>query len=192
MKTLIIHPKDTTTDFLKAIYKDIKNKLVIRDTNLELDEINRLILDHDRIIMCGHGCPDGLFGTNGFIISDENVSTLRNKKLIGIWCNADVFFNKHRLNGIYSGMFISEVGEGYSNGIFCDQKIVDESNYIFAKSLGKSIRMSDNIGDQYMNLMKNYNVTLNDIVSFNAKRLYYAGNTDGYRIVIMNNDYITK
>lgn len=192
MKTLVIHPKDSSTDFLIPIYEKIKDALVIRNTNLELRKINWQILNHDRIIMCGHGCPDGLFGTNGLVISDENISALRNKELIGIWCNADVFFNEHRLDGIFSGMFISEIEEGYAHGVFCDQKTVDESNNTFAKILGASIESFDNIGDQYMNLMENYNTHLkNEVVNYNAKRLYYAESVNGYRMLLMNDDYIT-
>ena len=66
MKTLIIHPKDVTTDMLCLVDRDM-NCTIIRN-NLPNSELKRLITEHDRIIMLGHGTEDGLIGFDKFII----------------------------------------------------------------------------------------------------------------------------
>ena len=117
MKTLIIHPKDKTTDFLKPVYSSISDATVING-GVSKDEIRELIKEHERIIMLGHGSPGGLFGVGQFggwsyVIDSTMVEALSNKhNNIYIWCNADQFMKQHpTLQGFYSGMFISEVGE---------------------------------------------------------------------------------
>jgi len=80
MKTLVIHPNDRTTDMLKVVYADIPHTLI--NFNVSSSTINKLIKDHDRIIMLGHGSPDGLYGYNKFVINSRNVKFLREKDLV--------------------------------------------------------------------------------------------------------------
>lgn len=54
MKTLVIHPKDSSTDFLCPIYKDFKNKEVIRG-GISKKDLLPIVHEHERIIMLGHG-----------------------------------------------------------------------------------------------------------------------------------------
>ena len=115
MKTLVIHPKDPTTDFLKPIYQALPDTTVV-EGGVFKDEIIDLILQHDRVIMLGHGTPSGLLAVGRFpgdpppwnIIDHTMVPYLRQTENIFIWCNADQFVKHHKLNGLYSGMFISE------------------------------------------------------------------------------------
>jgi hypothetical protein len=65
MKTLIIHPKDPITTFLCGIYKTLPNKTVI-NSGITKDQLRKHILDHDRLICCGHGSPAGLFSVGRF------------------------------------------------------------------------------------------------------------------------------
>ena len=153
MKTLIIHPKDRTTTFLNPIYESISNKTVI-DGGITKDELLRQIKNNDRIIMLGHGSSLGLFSIGNFfdnsgypsdnhIIDGLFVSSLMEKEnCIYIWCYANKFVNKNRLNGFYTGMFISEVSEAYYCGIpGIEQVIIDESNEIFSGiRIHKSVR----------------------------------------------------
>ena len=60
-KTLVIHPQDATTDFLKLIYQDKKDWTIINNCEISKEELKKAISKHDRIIMMGHGCPSGLF-----------------------------------------------------------------------------------------------------------------------------------
>lgn len=58
MKTLVIHPKDITTDFLSDIYSD-KDWTVI-NINVSKSFLKKQIKEHDRIVMLGHGTGEGL------------------------------------------------------------------------------------------------------------------------------------
>jgi len=95
--TLIIHPDDPSTTFLKGIYSNLKDKTIIKGgiTKYKLQE---KIDTHARVILCGHGSPNGLLSVGQFpdaypyIIDDSMVSLLRTKaNTIYIWCNADQF-----------------------------------------------------------------------------------------------------
>ena len=181
MKTLVIHPKDKTTDFLKPIYENIPNATVLTE-GLKSDVI-KLIKEHDRIMMMGHGSPWGLFGVGRFredshypsyIIDNETVHALIPKKQnVFIWCNADKFVNRHALKGFYSGMFISEVSEA----TFCGlpntlQSVVDESNNQFAAIVGKVIDKP--LYEAYKDIRQQYKVLAenNSVAQYNYERLY--------------------
>jgi hypothetical protein len=181
MKTLVIHPDDRSTDFLKPIYANIPDATVVTG-GITLDEVDNLIRKHDRIIMLGHGSPSGLFAVGQFnneddyvshVIDEITVSLLRDKTNIAIWCNADQFMNKHKLNGFYSGMFISEVSEAnYCGLVGTPQTVVTQSNNAFAKWLGEVINQPlhdvfDYVKSKYTILAEN-----NDVADYNAQRLY--------------------
>jgi hypothetical protein len=187
MKTLIIHPDDRSTDFLKPIYENVTDATVITG-GLTKSEVNQLIEQHDRIYMMGHGSPSGLFGVGkflpesvtvgygpGFIIGNDTVELLRNKECIYIWCNADQFVTKHNLKGLYSGMFISEVGEAYYCGLpGTPQSVVDTSNDSFARWMGENANMT--LTEIFHNTMDNYEVLAmdNPVADYNAQRLCLA------------------
>jgi hypothetical protein len=64
MKTLVIHPKDKTTDFLKSIYHG-RGYTVITG-GCTKDDVAKAIDEHDHIIMMGHGTPQGLLAVGQF------------------------------------------------------------------------------------------------------------------------------
>ena len=181
MKTLVIHPDDRSTDFLKPIYAGIKRKTVIvKDTSH--DKLLTLIRSHDMIIMLGHGSSSGLFnvsgiGKGGMVIGESMVEELRSKQLIAIWCNSDKFIERHGLSALYSGMFISEVNEARYCGVQGDQAMVNESNDTFAVLLGNMLTNTS------MNLEKTHGMVLesyeelgevNAVAKYNSDRLYYS------------------
>ena len=181
MKTLVIHPDDRSTDFLKPIYANIKRKtVIIKDTSR--DKLLSAIRSHDTIIMLGHGSPSGLFNISGIgkgvmAIGGSLVEELRGKQLIAIWCNADKFIERHGLKALYSGMFISEVSEAFYCGVQGDQAIVDESNSTFAALLGNML------SETSMDLEKAYDMVLesyeelgevNTVAKYNSDRFYYS------------------
>jgi hypothetical protein len=179
MKTLIIHPKDSSTSFLDIVYHPIENKTVING-GVTKQELCELIKTHDRIMMMGHGSPFGLFSvgqfqnSNGYII-DEKIVPLLKKKTdnVFIWCNADRFVNHHKLKGFYSGMFISEVGEANYCGLHgTPQDVVDESNYGFCNIIAKYINEDTNTIHE--NVTKEYGVIAEDnsVAYYNNLRLY--------------------
>jgi hypothetical protein len=183
MKTLVIHPEDRSTDFLKPIYENVSDATIIHG-GVSKAQIKQLITEHDRIYMMGHGSPSGLFscakfgGDNdysGFIIDHTMVEELSSKECIFIWCNADQFVTKHNLKGLYSGMFISEVGEAYYCGLpGTPQSVVDTSNDSFARWMGENVNMA--LNEIYHNTMDNYEVLAmdNPVADYNAQRLCLA------------------
>ena len=178
MKTLVIHPDDRSTDFLKPIYSDITDATVLNARGIDKKEVYELIKEHERIIMLGHGSPGGLFGVGQFggwsyVIDSTMVEALSNKpNNIYIWCNADQFMKQHpTLQGFYSGMFISEVGEARMYEIDASQDVVDRSNNLFANIVGKNIMLeSKNICGMAQFY---YYIEGNKVSAFNNQRLYY-------------------
>lgn len=166
MKTLVIHPTDRSTDFLKLIYEN-KDYTVVTDHKICGSKrlITELIKKHDRIMMMGHGYPKGLFYT---CIDSEMVSLLREKECVCIWCNADKFVEKYGLRGFYTGMFISEVGEAQFYQIRITHEKVMESNLSFARLLNERI---DN--ENLLTEIKSSYIGDCEVIKFNNKRLYY-------------------
>jgi hypothetical protein len=181
MSTLVVHPKDTTTDFLKPIYAPIKDKTVITGgiTKIELRE---LIKSHHRVIMLGHGTPNGLmavgqFYTTDFYIIDESMVDLLSKKKenIYIWCHASDFMLMNQLFGFGSGMFISEVEEAFYYDFWdVPQNLINESNNQFASITSQYINYP--LNDLYENVIHEYGklAKTNPIAQFNLEKLYFS------------------
>ena len=184
MKTLVIHPKDSSTDFLIPIYMNLKsfpdfNDVTIVRGGMSKDEVKEQIKQHDRIMMMGHGSSNGLFavgqfdGKFGFIIDHKTVPLLQNKECIFIWCNADRFVEANNLRGLYSGMFISEIMEAAYCGLpNTPQEVVDESNNIFAMEFGMFSDKS--LIEAYEYIKDSYGVLAEDnpVAKYNHHRLY--------------------
>lgn len=166
MKTLVIHPKDITTDFLSEIYSD-KNWTII-NTNPSKKYLKAQIKTHDRIVMLGHGTPYGLIGFNRLIIDSSWVYLLRGKECICIWCNADFFVTKYKLKGFYTGMIISEHEEALAYMIQTNTTDLLYSNLLFAEAIKKSID-SENIIANTKDIYKGNNA----VIIFNRENLYY-------------------
>jgi len=138
MRTLVIHPTDETTDFLAPIYEGT-DWTIIRNDDMPIEDFRIQLIEHERIIMLGHGTLDGLLGSRRFIINHYSPTLMRTKDLIGIWCNADEFFKRHKLFGFYTGMMISEMAEAFHMDVECTEEDINESNYLFSQAVRKSI-----------------------------------------------------
>ena len=182
--TLIIHPKDKSTSFLEQIYGNRENVLVVSG-NVTKPAILNMVQQYDRIIMMGHGSPDGLLAMNQFktdspyIVDKSFIDVLSKKNAIYIWCYANEFVNKYNLKGFYTGMFISEAREAYYCGLFetmdsleTIQTEVDESNYFFSNLLGKHINRELKI--IHRKVKRGYGALskVNSIADYNHNRLY--------------------
>lgn len=166
MKTLVIHPIDSTTDFLTKIYYN-KNYTVVRE-RISNSALIDLIRQNDRIIMLGHGTSLGLLSGENFILTSKHVQFLRDKICIGIWCYANEFFIKYGLKGFYTGMFISEIDEAYYEGFrLISEKDIEYSNDLFSKSISANID-SNNILDD---IRTSYNDKYNIILQYNRNLL---------------------
>jgi len=101
MKTLVIHPKDPTTEFLSVIYKG-RGYTEIRHI-MNKNDLLKQIKSHDRIIMLGHGSPNGLIGYIYFFRLNESlIKVLQTKDCVCIWCHADEYVHKNNLKGFYT------------------------------------------------------------------------------------------
>lgn len=166
MKTLVIHPKDSTTDFLSVIYSD-KDWTVI-NTNVSKNILKEEIKSHDRIVMLGHGTENGLIGFDGLLIDSSFVYLLREKICVCIWCNADVFVEKYELNGFYTGMIISEYEESIMYSVPTNSFWINESNTDFALAIKNSIDDENML--EKAKLLYEGNTS---VVEFNRENIYY-------------------
>jgi hypothetical protein len=184
MKTLVIHPQDPTTDFLKPIYQALPDTTVVKGGVFK-DEIIDLIMQHDRVIMLGHGTPSGLLAVGRFpgdpppwnIIDHSMVPYLRQTENIFIWCHANKFVERHNLRGLYSGMFISEVGEAEYCEVEATQNQVDISNYLFSYLLGSQLLIDPDLRGVYQNVGSQYSILAesNKVVEYNSERWFMNG-----------------
>jgi len=167
MGTLVIHPKDGTTDFLREIYIDKDWDVINSDVPYctLLNEIKR----HDRIVMLGHGTESGLIGFDGFIINEIHANLLKQKDCVGIWCNADIYFNRHELNGFYTGMIVSEMQEADMFGIRATQREINYSNTLLADVVGKAINRPDMLTE----VKYGYYDEENPIICYNMENIYF-------------------
>lgn len=175
-KILVIHLTDKSTDFLKPIYKDLDCD-IITDGRISNKELREQIKSHEQIIMLGHGLPYGLINVHigGLIINYTHVDLLKEKQNnVYIWCNADLFVNQFKLNGFYSGMFISEVGEALFCGIVPKENDVVSQNHEFAKILGKYLNKIP-LNETYSKIKEEYGLLIesNPIAEYNHQRLYF-------------------
>ena len=179
MNTLVVHPQDPTTEFLTKIYKNLNNTNVIR-RGVSKSKVGELIKSHNRCLFLGHGTTNGLmsvgqfFETWGFVIDKTFVDVLRGKdKNMFIWCHAKSFVERHNLNGLYTDMFISEVGEALYHGfIKVSQEEVIESNNVFSQLVGVNInKTNEEIYDILKTEYGRFGKT-NRIARFNSKRIF--------------------
>lgn len=177
MKTLVLHPKDGTTEFLTEIYKNQKDFTVVTDRPSK-SKIKQLLKDHDRIIILGHGTEKGVFEPETFypIIDSTLVYLLREKICICIWCNADQFVEKYNLKGFYTGMFISDTMEANMECIDATYSEVEYSNKLFATTVGIGLFETNNT-EELLEFTNKYYLRPNDgyvnhVLNFNKERLY--------------------
>jgi len=178
-KTLIIHPQDDSTMFLNPIYHGVTNKFVLSERLNDRKEIKNKILQHDRIMIMGHGSPFGLFSVghseDTFLIDYSHAPLLKEKKNnVLIWCHADKYVEKNNLKGFYTGMFISEVMEAELYNLKgVTQKMIDESNNCFSKIIGETINKLPE--EMYKEITQGEYKRLsahNIVAEYNIQRLY--------------------
>jgi hypothetical protein len=167
MKTLVIHPSDHTTRFLKTIYKDKGYTEITMDC--PKGKLISQIKEHDRIIMLGHGTESGLIGFGRYIIDSKFVYLLRTKDVVCIWCNADVFVEKYKLKGIFTGMIISEYDEAILYSIRTTYKDLENSNIEFSVAMEQLLEDRITIDEAKTQYRKSAS---NEVVYFNSHRIY--------------------
>lgn len=181
MNILVIHPEDTSTNFLTDIYAPVAKKKVIRE-GVDKYAILKTIPSYDQVMMMGHGTAFGLLSLrkyispDHYIVDDAFVHTIKKKKnSLFIWCHANRFVETYRLKGFYTGMFISEVNEAMYCGLGnIHQELVDESNTLFSTLMADVI--SEPVTEIYQYVQAKYGESAekNAVVAYNHQRLYCA------------------
>lgn len=179
MKTLVIHPEDESTTFLRPIYQNIPGATIVTK-NISAKTLREVIAANDQIIMLGHGSPSGLFNVSNigqglFAVGSQHADMLRDKKCIYVWCHARKFTTAHNLPGLATDMFISEVDEANYCGVSATQDEVNDSNDSFAKLLGEQLVNSTiNYDTIYSTIKESYGVlaTSNAVARYNHERWY--------------------
>lgn len=145
---LIVHiiTTEDTKDF-ERIYAgfeyDKQTSILINPKSSLLKQA--IIKEHDTIMFIGHGTEYGLLNRNldGYLIDSSMVQFLRDKRIIGIWCNASTFASKYDLTGFFTSMFISNSKElvdcGFPLFEGCDLEIAQE-NKLFSTRLNELLK----------------------------------------------------
>lgn len=172
---------DTDTEVLKYIWMGMTNVKVVeinRTTENAKEIVNEAIAsEHDTLIMCGHGCPSGLFNPsfkNGpFLIDHSNKHLIKANRIIGIWCHAKDFAEREGMRGFWSSMFISNSGEARMNGIrSVGDKSITDQEILFCVRLNKLIHEYVPM-KQWIDRLKTEADYSNPVVEFNYNGLRY-------------------
>lgn len=173
MKTLVIHPKDSTTDFLTPVWESNPEWTVIRSNSVTKSELRRQIRLHDRVVCMGHGCDAGLFRVgnyNSLLIDSTFVQMLREKDCVFVWCNSDVFFRKYDLKGFYTGMIISDADEALYCCVPFAIRDVERANTKLMEALREGI--SHDSKTMYL-IVKDSYIPESAIEYFNHSNIYH-------------------
>ena len=138
---LVIHIISTedTNDF-SGIYDGLDATVLINPSTRIAREA--IVDEQDTIVLIGHGTDHGLLNKNlnGYFIDSGWVNLLRNKTIIGIWCNASNFADRYELTGFFTSMFISNAQElidcGFQTFDNCDE-VIRTQNQIFASRINQ-------------------------------------------------------
>jgi hypothetical protein len=153
--------------------------MVIRNP-IPKSKLKALMKDADKIIMLGHGTEHGM----GFvkyrngnpvhitpIIDSTMVYLLREiKENVFIWCNADKFVKKYKLQGFSTGMFISELDEADMFSVKATQEEIDESNDRFAQVVKNYINKDT---EELKTIVKEDYVLDSEVAKYNHNRIYH-------------------
>lgn len=131
---------------LRCLYEGAECRVVSEP--LSRHDMRRLLREtpqHERIFLLGHGSAYGLFhradsssvAFDGFIIAHGHAYPLRKHgaNLVGIWCHSADFARRERLQGLFSGMIISELPEARLYNIRTTQEELDRENVKLASRL---------------------------------------------------------
>ena len=174
----VIHATDPTTQVLSLLYQQREDvRMLITERHISSD-VQRAIRTDDVMMMLGHGNEYGLFSKpdkggeyRRFLITDRHVQFLRDKTCIGIWCYANMFAEKYKLHGLFSGMIISELQEAIDLGVPAIKNEIDKEMEKF------TIRLKDCIEryglEQTPLRMKELDDVQSELTKFNYGNLYY-------------------
>lgn len=172
--TFVIHCEDRTTEMLKQIYEG-KNWDVLRDGNIDKDELQSLIESHDKIICLGHGTSFGLINRQGggYTVGPTEAKYLKNKKLFIIWCNASDYAKTHGLHGFITGNMPSDKWEARAVGYNVEEKYMDDNITFWSKCCADYVdqALRGDFKGAAANIVKDYLAVYGDETKWNDQEL---------------------
>ena len=180
---LVIHPEDKTTSMLKGLYEGEVYTLVSKPLpRRDMRRLLRLTEPNERILLLGHGSAYGLFHRekspaaqfDSFIISHAHAFPLRKhgSNLVGIWCHAADFARRERLQGLFSGMIISELEEAVQYNVRTNQEELDRENVKLAARLRYLFDSKVSLGD-IPELLPSLDDVKSELTTFNYRNFIY-------------------
>jgi hypothetical protein len=127
-----------------------------------------MMMQSDRLVFMGHGLPSGLIGFDKLYIDCRYVSLFRGRDIFCVWCNADLFMEKHNLTGVCTGMIISEMEEAADCGVNVTEDELLESNTLFAEALRVMVLQDEYDLSEFRSIYKGSS----DVIKFNSDRVY--------------------
>lgn len=174
---IVLHSTDPSTAFLKVVYewdRDAKVFTSHRQHDEYIEAIRNAPMD-EMIVFLGHGTSIGLFDTSesigDYMIDDNDAWVLKGRQnVIGIWCFASDYARYNKLQGFYTGMFISEMKEARMCSVKATEEDIDAMNTGFASQIGEFLRQGMTVSEMEINLQPP--ATDNkSLVDFNYSRL---------------------
>jgi hypothetical protein len=179
MNTLIVHPKDKSTNVFKSIYSN-ENDYKVINGQIFKTELCELIQSHFRTIFIGHGTSRGLSNLNMFkykgeYIIDHHCKNVLNKsnQNIYLWCYANRFIKNNQLKGVFTGMFISDLQEAKQYNIEnVKKKDIDASNVFFSQTLASYINKNNKV--IFRKIISDYSLFAKDnkVAKFNVQNIF--------------------
>ena len=177
---LVIHANDPTTRVLSRLYESREDFCLRLDEHSSNAAIIGAVKNTDSVMMLGHGNHFGLLSIpdkkgqyRRHLVDSRHVQFLRRKPCIGIWCYANEFAKQYGLQGLFSGMIISELHEAEENNIPATKEEIDIEMEKFVDRLKFCVK-TYGLHDVPARMLE-----LDDIHSplteFNYNNLYYYG-----------------
>ena len=182
---IVIHI-DTMHDTkdLALAYEGLNAKVLYNPSRKEIVRMLKAYPTED--LMClGHGSGSGLFARDfyGYAIGVTDISLLKGRNIIGIWCHAKTFAETYGLKGYFTDMFISNPTECKAFGYQHTEEEVDEENIKFAKEVNRLCKEGKDLTEWVGILQEGCDMS-KDWVEFNYTKMRYFDGTQEKKIVL--------
>lgn len=174
---LVIHPEDSSTDFLSALYENVEGVTCLRGD--ESRKTLTKILYHrpagETFLLLGHGNRDGLFRKedDGYhcYVGRSMAYCLKRHPVIGVWCHANLFAEAVSLHGLFTGMVVSEMEEARQYCVKTTEDELERENLRYAENLRRVLDEGGTFGEMKERMMRLGNPD-SELTHFNYGSIY--------------------
>lgn len=183
MTIIFSNAGDQDCQTLRQLWNGFDDARVIEVTRTNIspntfEEIDQAIaLEHDTLILCGHGSPEGLLCPNfsGYLFHKHNKDLVKARNVLCIWCYAKSFCLKYGFPCLTSSMYISNSMEARMNGIFdIPQDYINQTNEDTFAEMNQLLH-SQTPMKQWVDLLNSTLDHSNPIDTFNRHGMTYIG-----------------